>query len=134
MSQWTDDELNRVIAEHLEPVAELEAIQHFQCSATCALDHALGPDISPKRFWVLKTRPRWHWAPAYNFCQDWNATGMLLEKLGSMGDIQIIGIGEHWQVRHLGPSPECHETVVDANPLQRAICEAFVKSFQPKGG
>lgn len=111
----SDEECSRWIAEKLEPKP---------------VNTSVPEQPSPLGFW----RSVYH-HDTYRGSTDWQPrdmvndpamTVMLMEKLGSTGDIQIIGMGEHWQFRHLGPAPEMEEIIVDAYPLGRAVCEAFM--------
>jgi hypothetical protein len=116
----TDAEINRKIAELLEPLSSLMPI---------TAETAVGdiPYQSPKGYWLVSRFdmmevPNWH---PRDFLHDWNLTGMLLEK----GGLGLVWYGSKWVVCK---TMEHYSTfrpvlIVEDGQPQRAVALAFLK-------
>lgn len=87
------------------------------------------PDCSPKGYWVLRSRPNWHWAPMFKVTDAAYAMKLLKELLAKRSiafncvgyspmEIEVFGVGRF---------------AIDVS-LELAIAEAVAKAFNLEVG
>lgn len=118
VGQLTDEELSLWIANFLEPLSTLEPMP------TGREDKEAFPDVSPLRFWVLATRPEWHWKPT-NSVNDPACTVMLIERMLPTHTMTAVALSAAcFQEKETG---QMHGAGIFKHdyPFRRAIAQCF---------